>query len=152
VDYRWAGGNADAMRKYAAELIALAPDVILAHSSAALATLLQVTRAIPIVFTIVADPVGAGYVESLARPGGNATGFTSFEYAIAGKGLELLKEIAPRTTRVAVLRESAIAAGPAQFGVIQAVAPSLGAELRPVDTRDAGEIERTITAFAQGSN
>jgi len=152
VDYRWAGGNADAMRKYAAELIALAPDVILAHSSAALATLLQVTRAIPIVFTIVADPVGAGYVESLARPGGNATGFTSFEYAIAGKWLELLKEIAPRTTRVAVLRESAIAAGPAQFGVIQAVAPSLGAELRPVDTRDAGEIERTITAFAQGSN
>jgi putative ABC transport system substrate-binding protein len=152
VDYRWGGGNADAMRKHAAELVALAPDVILAHSSAALAPLLQVTRTVPIVFTIVADPVGAGYVEGLARPGGNATGFTNLEYGIAGKWLELLKEIAPGVTRVAVLRETAIAAGPAQFGALQGSAPSLGVELRPVDVRDAGEIERAITAFGQGSN
>jgi putative ABC transport system substrate-binding protein len=140
------------MRKHAAELVALAPDVILAHSSAALAPLLQVTRTVPIVFTIVADPVGAGYVEGLARPGRNATGFISFEYGIAGKWLELLKEIAPGVTRVAVLRETAIAAGPAQFGAIQGSAPSLGVELRPVDVRDVGEIERAIAAFAQGSN
>jgi putative tryptophan/tyrosine transport system substrate-binding protein len=152
VDYRWADGNAETIRKHAAELVALAPDVILAHSSAALAPLLQVTRTVPIVFTIVADPVGAGYVEGLARPGGNATGFTNFEYGIAGKWLELLKEVAPDVTRVAVLRETAIAAGPAQFGAIQGSAPSLGVELRPVDVRDAGEIERAIAAFAQGSN
>jgi len=152
VDYRWADGNAETIRKHAAELVALAPDVILAHSSAALAPLLQVTRTVPIVFTIVADPAGAGYVEGLARPGGNATGFTNFEYGIAGKWLELLKEIAPGVTRVAVLRETAIAAGPAQFGAIQGSAPSLGVELRPVDVRDAGEIERAIAAFAQGSN
>ena len=130
----------------------LAPDVILAHSSAAVAPLLQATRTIPIVFTLVADPVGAGFVESLARPGGNATGFTNFEYSMGGKWLELLKEISPRLTRVAVLRESAIAAGPGQFGAIQAVAQSLGVELRPIDVRDAGEIERDITAFAQGPN
>jgi putative ABC transport system substrate-binding protein len=116
------------------------------------APLLQATQTIPIVFAIVADPVGAGYVESLARPGGNATGFTPFEYAIAGKMLELLKEIAPRVTRAAVLRDPAIAAGPGQFGAIQAVAPSLGVELRPVNVRDADEIERSIAAFAQGSN
>jgi putative ABC transport system substrate-binding protein len=140
------------MQKYAAEMVALAPDVILADSSAAVAPLLQATQTIPIVFAIVADPVGAGYVESLARPGGNATGFTPFEYAIAGKMLELLKEIAPRVTRAAVLRDPAIAAGPGQFGAIQAVAPSLGVELRPVNVRDADEIERSIAAFAQGSN
>jgi putative tryptophan/tyrosine transport system substrate-binding protein len=110
------------------------------------------TRTVPIVFTLVADPVGAGYVDSLAHPGGNVTGFTVFEYSIAAKWLELLKEIAPRVTRVAVFRELAVAAGPAQFSAAQTVAPSLGMELRPVDTRDAGEIERTITAFAQGSN
>jgi putative ABC transport system substrate-binding protein len=114
--------------------------------------LLQATRTVPIVFTTVADPVGGGYVDSLARPGGNATGFLVWEYSIAGKWLELLKEIAPGVTRVAVLRESGIAAGPAQFGAIQAVAPSLGMGLRPVDVRDAGEIERAITAFAQSSN
>src|SRR5262249_45359836 len=131
VDYRWGDGNADSMRKHAAELVALSPDVILAHSSAAVAPLLQVTRTIPIVFTGVTDPVGAGYVDSLARPGGNATGFVTYEYSMAGKFLELLKEIAPHVTRVAVLRESAIASGPAQFGVIQAVAPLLGVELRP---------------------
>jgi ABC-type uncharacterized transport system substrate-binding protein len=152
VDYRWGGGNADNMRKYAAELVALAPNVILAHSSAAVAPLLQATRTIPIVFTTVADPVGAGYVDSLARPGGNSTGFLVWEYSIAGKWLGLLKEIAPRVTRVVVLRESRIAAGPGQFAVIQAAAPSLGVEVRPVDTRDAGEIERAITAFAQGAN
>jgi putative ABC transport system substrate-binding protein len=111
-----------------------------------------VTRAIPVVFAIVADPVGAGYVESLARPGGNVTGFTSFEYAIGGKWLELLKEIAPRTARVAVLRDSAIAVGPAEFEVIQTAAPSLGVEVVPIDMRSAGEIERAITAFAAGSN
>jgi len=152
VDYRWGGGDAEARRKHAAELVALAPDVILAHSSAALAPLLQVTRTVPIVFTVVADPVGAGYVEGLARPGGNATGFTNFEYGIAGKWLELLKEIAPGVTRVAVLRETAIAAGPAQFGALQGSASSLGVELRPVDVRDADQIERAIAAFAQGSN
>jgi putative ABC transport system substrate-binding protein len=152
VDYRWGGSNADNLRKYSAELVALAPDVVLAHSSAAVAPLLQVTRTVPIVFTIVADPVGAGYVDSLARPGGNATGFTNFEYSIAGKWLGILKEIVPAVTRVAVLREAAIAAGPGQFGAIQALAPSLGVELRPVDVRDTSEIERVITAFAQGSN
>ena len=152
VDYRLACIDADTLRKYAAELVALAPDVILAQSSPAIAPLLQATRTVPIVFTIVGDPVGAGYVDSLAHPGGNATGFTVFEYSMGGKWLELLKEIAPRVTRVAVLRELAVAAGPAQFSAAQTVAPSLGMELRPVDTRDAGEIERAITAFAQGSN
>jgi putative ABC transport system substrate-binding protein len=152
IDYRWGAGNADTMRKYAAELVAIAPDAILAHSSAAVAPLLQATRTIPIVFTLVADPVGAGFVNSLARPSGNVTGFTNFEYAMGGKWLELLKEIAPRLTRAAVLRESAIAAGPGQFGAIQAVAPALGVELRPIDVRDAGEIERDITAFAQSPN
>ena len=151
--YRWGDGTSATMQKYAAEMIALAPDVILADSSAALSPLLQATQTIPIVFAIVADPVGAGYVESLARPGGNATGFTPFEYAIAGKLLELLKEIAPRVTRAAILRDPAIAAGPGQFGAIQAVAPSLGVELRPINVRDAEEqIERSLTAFAQGSN
>ena len=152
VDYRWSGGNADNMRKYAAELVALAPDVILAHSSQAVAPLLQATRTVPIVFVAVSDPVGAGYVDSLARPGGNATGFLVWEYSIAAKWLELLKEIAPGVTRAAVLRETVVASGPALFGVIQAAAPSLGVELRPVDVGDAGEIERAITAFAQGAN
>jgi putative ABC transport system substrate-binding protein len=126
--------------------------IILANSSAAVSALLQVTRTVPIVFAAVADPVGAGYVESLARPGGNATGFTALEYSFASKWLELMKEIAPRITRLAVLRDSAIAAGPGQFGVLQAFAPSLGLELRPVELRDAGEIERSINAFAQGGN
>jgi putative tryptophan/tyrosine transport system substrate-binding protein len=152
LDYRWGDGKAETMRKHAAELAVLAPDVILANSSAAVSALLQVTRTVPIVFAAVADPVGAGYVESLARPGGNATGFTALEYSFAGKWLELMKEIAPRITRLAVLRDSAIAAGPGQFGVLQAFAPSLGLELRPVDLRDAGEIERSINAFAQDGN
>ena len=152
VDYRLAGIDPDTLRKYAAELVALAPDVILAQASPSIAALLQATRTVPIVFTLVADPVGAGYVDNLAHPGGNATGFTVFEYSIAAKWLELLKEIDLRVTRVAVLRELAVAAGPAQFSAAQTVAPSLGMELRPVDTRDAGEIERAITAFAGSSN
>jgi putative ABC transport system substrate-binding protein len=152
VDYRWGGGNTDNMRKYAAELLALAPDVILAHSSASVAPLLQATRTVPVVFTLVADPVGGGYVNSLARPGGNVTGFTNFEYSIAGKWLELLKEIAPRVNRVGVFREPAIASGPGQFAAIQTVAPALGVEARPLDVNDAGEIERAITAFAQNAN
>jgi ABC-type uncharacterized transport system substrate-binding protein len=150
--YRWGDGTSATIQKYAAELVALAPDVILADSSAALSPLLQATQTIPIVFAIVADPVGAGYVETLARPGGNATGFTPFEYGVAGKWLELLKEIAPRVTRAAVLRDPAIAAGPGQFGALQAVAPSLGVELRAINVRDADEIERSIAGFAQGSN
>jgi putative tryptophan/tyrosine transport system substrate-binding protein len=152
IDLRWGGGDPESFRKQSAELLALAPDVILASSSAALAPLLQATRTVPIVFTTVADPVGAGYVDSLARPGGNATGFIVFEYSIAAKWLELLKEIAPHVTRAAVLRDSAIAAGPGQFGVIQAAAPSLGVDLRVADVRDAREIDRAVTTFAQGSN
>ena len=152
IDTRWAAGDADLIRKYAGELVALGPDVVMAFTSAAVPPLRQVTSAIPIVFAIVADAVGPGYVESLARPGGNVTGFTTFEYALAGKWLELLKEIAPHTARVAVLRDSAIAAGPAEFGAIQTVAPSLGVEVRPVDMRNAGEIERAITVFAASSN
>jgi putative ABC transport system substrate-binding protein len=152
IEYRWAGGNADYFRKYADELVSLNPDVILAHSSSALASLLQATRTIPIVFVIVADPVGAGYVDSLAHPGGNATGFTTYDYSIGGKWLELLKEIDPRIRRAMVFRDAAIAAGPALFSSIQTVAPSFGVEVRPVDTRDAKEIERVIAVFARGSN
>jgi ABC-type uncharacterized transport system substrate-binding protein len=152
IDYRWGGGNADNLRKHAAELVALTPDVIMANSSAAVSRMLDATRSIPIVFTTVADPVGAGYIESLSHPGGNITGFINFEYSIGGKWLELLKELAPHVARVAVLRESAVAAGPGQFGAIQAAAASLGVELRPIDVRDAGEIERAITAFAREPN
>ena len=152
IETRWATINAAEIRRNAAELAALAPDVMLTMSSVTVAALLQATRTIPIVFTIVVDPVGAGYVDSLARPGGNATGFTVYEYSMSGKWPELLKEIAPSVTRAVVLRDPAIASGPGQFAAIQAVASSLGVELRPVDVRDAGEIERAITAFAQGSN
>ena len=152
IDYRWSSSDPDALRQYAAELVALAPDAILAHSSTAVSPLLQATRTIPIVFTIVSDPVGAGYVDSLARPRGNATGFINFEYAIGGKWLELLKEVAPRVTRAAVLRDPAIAAGPGQFGAIQAAAASSGTELTPISVRDAAEIERALAAFARGSN
>jgi putative ABC transport system substrate-binding protein len=150
IDIRW--GTAGLIRQHAGELVALEPDVAMALTSAAVESLLQVTRSVSIVFAIVADPVGAGYVESMARPGGNVTGFTGFEYALGGKWLELLKEIAPGVTRVAVLRDSTIANGPAQFAAIQSVAPSLGVELRPVDMRSANEIERAITAFAGSSN
>jgi ABC-type uncharacterized transport system substrate-binding protein len=151
IDFRW-GLNAGDIRKSAAELVDLAPDVILASSSVAVAALLQETRTIPIVFTIVIDPVGAGYVDSLSRPGGNATGFTIYEYSMSGKWLELLKAIVPGLTRAAVLRDPAVASGPGQFAAIQAVAPSLGVELRPIDVRNAGEIERAIATFAQTAN
>ena len=152
IDIRWAGGNADDLRKYAGELVALAPDVIFATASSAAAALLQATRTVPIVFTNVPDPVAAGFVDSLTRPGGNATGFMQFEYGMSGKWLELLKEIAPGVTRAAVLRDPAIAAGLGQFGAIQAVAPSLGIEVSPVNVRDAPEIERAVTAFARAAN
>src|SRR4030095_11295022 len=129
-----------------------APDVILAAGGAVVAPLLQATRAVPIVFAQTPDPVGAGFVASLARPGGNATGFTIFEFGMGGKWLELLKEIAPRVTRAAVLRDPAVASGIRQFAAVQAVAPSLGVDLSPVDVRDAGEIERAVAAFANGLN
>ena len=152
IDIRWPAGDADRARRYAAELVALAPDVILAPGNFTMGPLLQATRSVPIVFGSIIDPVGAGFVESLARPGGNATGFILFEYGMSGKWLELLKEIAPGVTRAAVLHDPSITAGVGQFAVIQSVAPLLGVELRPVDVRDAGEIERGVTAFARGSN
>jgi putative tryptophan/tyrosine transport system substrate-binding protein len=152
IDARWSGGDPERIRKYAAELVALAPDVILANSTPATGALLQATRAVPIVFVQVAEPVGAGLVDSLARPGGNATGFMLYEYGIAAKWLGLLKEIAPGVKRAAFLQNPANASGPAQFGAIQAGAPSLGVEVRPISVRDAGEIERAITAFAQSAN
>jgi putative ABC transport system substrate-binding protein len=151
IDIRFGADNA-VTRKHASDLATLAPDVILANSSAAVAALLQATRTVPIVFAIVADPVGAGFVDSLARPGGNATGFTPFEYDIGGKWLELLKEIRPGITRVAVIRDPATAVGLGQFGAIQAVAPSLGVQVSPVNLRDAGEIEPAIAAFVRSSH
>ena len=150
IDTRWAAGDADRFHRYAEELLALAPDVILASATPSVQALQQATRTVPIVFANVGDPVGMGFVESLARPGGNTTGFTPLEFGFGAKWLELLKEIAPRLTRVAVLRDLTI--GPAQLSAIQAVAPSFGVELSPVGVRDAGEIERTIAAFAQSSN
>jgi putative ABC transport system substrate-binding protein len=152
IDARWFAGRADDNRKNAAELVALAPDVILAPGSATVAPLLQATRAVPIVFVIVPDPVGAGFVNSLARPGGNATGFTTFEYSIGAKWLEVLKQIAPHVTRTAVIRDPAISAGIGQWGAIQTAAPSLGVELSPINVTDAAEIERAVAAFAHGSN
>ena len=150
VDYRWAAADANRSRTYAAELVALAPDVILASASQSTAALLQTTHTVPIVFVNVVDPVGAGYVARLARLGGNATGFSAFEYSLSGKWLELLKEIAPNLTRIAILRDPAIAAGIGQFAVIQAMASlSLGVELSPIDVRDGGEIERNIAALAR---
>jgi putative ABC transport system substrate-binding protein len=152
IDTRWAAGDAERFRRYAAELVALAPDVILASGGTGAGALLQASRTVPIVFTQTQDPVGAGYVDSLARPGGNATGFTSMEYGTSGKYLELLKEIAPRIVRAAVLRDPTIPQGIGQFGAIQAVAPSLGVEVRPIDVHDAPEIERAVTTFAQSAN
>jgi putative ABC transport system substrate-binding protein len=152
IETRWATANAAEIRRHAAELAALAPDVILAHGASTVAPLLQATRTVPIVFPIAGDPVGAGFVESLARPGGNATGFMTVEYSISGKWLELLKEVAPGVTRVAVLRDSTQGSGTSQFAAIQAVAPSLRVEVNPVNMRDAGEIERGVAAFARSSN
>jgi putative ABC transport system substrate-binding protein len=152
IDIRWAGGNADLDRKFAAELVALTPDVILATASPTVAALQGATRTVSIVFAHAVDPVGAGFVDSLARPGGNATGFVLFEYSISAKWLELLKEVAPSVTRVAVLRDPAAAAGTGQFGAIQSVAPSFGVELSPVNVRDPAEIERAVSAFARSAN
>jgi putative ABC transport system substrate-binding protein len=149
IDYRWSAGSADDTRRYAAELVALAPDVIFAAGSATVGPLLQATRNVPIVFVNVADPVGAGYVDSLARPGGNATGFLSYEYSLGAKWLELLKEIVPGMTRAAVIRDPAISAGLGQFAAIQTVAPALGVEVTPVNVRDPKDIERDIAAFAR---
>jgi putative ABC transport system substrate-binding protein len=152
IDTRAGAGGAERSRRYAAELVALAPNVILATGGSMVGPLLQVTRSVPIVFTQTPDPVGQGFVDTLARPGGNATGFTLFEYGISGKWLELLKEIAPKVTRAAVLHDPAIPQGIGQLAEIQSVVASVGAELTPVSVRDAGEIERAVTAFAQSSN
>jgi putative ABC transport system substrate-binding protein len=152
IETRWTKFDPEDTRKYAAELVALSPDVILATGNSTVGPLLRLTRTVPIVFPLATDPVASGLVESLARPGGNATGFMSFDVGVSAKWLELLKEIAPGVKRVAVLRTLATAVGPGQFGAIQAVAPSLGVELRPIDTRDAGEIERAVMAFASEPN
>jgi putative ABC transport system substrate-binding protein len=152
IDTRWATPNVVEIRRHAAELAALAPDVVLAYGNSTMAPWWQATRTVPTVFTAVADPVGEGFVESLARPGGNATGFSVFEWSIAGKWLELLKEIAPSVTRAAVLRDSVVGSGASQFAVIQAVAPLLRMEVSPINVGSAGEIERAITAFARAPN
>jgi putative ABC transport system substrate-binding protein len=151
-DTRWAAGNIDRFRTYAAELVAFGPDVILAATTPGVTAVQQATRTIPIVFVTVIDPVSSGFVSNLARPGGNTTGFALFEYGTSAKWLELLKQIAPGVTRVAVLRDPAVVSGTAQLAAIQTVAPSFGVELSPVDVRDAGEIERTIAAFARSAN
>jgi putative tryptophan/tyrosine transport system substrate-binding protein len=148
IEHRWAAADAERIRRYAAELVALAPDVMLATGAAGVAPLLQATRTVPVVFVLVPDPVGAGFVDSLARPGGNATGFVQFEYGISGKWLELL---APGVTRVAVLRDPATTAGQGQIGAIQAIAPSFAVEVTPVNVRESGEIEHAIAAFVRTS-
>jgi len=151
IDTRWAT-DAAAIRRHAAELAALAPDVIVAHGAATVGPLLQATRTVPIVFPIVADPVGAGFVDSLARPGGNATGFMNLEYGMGGKWLELLKQIAPSVTRAAIIRDTANPSGIAMFGIIQTMAPSLGMEVIPINMRDTDEIERSVASFARLPN
>ena len=152
IDTRWATANATEIRRHATELVALAPDVILAHGGSTVGPLLQVTRTVPIVFPVAGDPVGAGFVDSLARPGGNATGFMTFEYSMGGKWLELLKQIAPGVTRVAVLRDPTQGSATGQFGAIQTVAPSLGVEAIPVNLRDVSEIERAVATVARSGN
>lgn len=149
---RWAGGDVERLRKHAKELVALGPDVILTSGSVTVRPLQQATRTIPIVFVQAVDPVGSGYVESMSRPGGNTTGFTQFEYSLSGKWLELLKQIAPQVTRVAVVRDPVNGSGIAQFAVIQAFAPPLGVELIPIDARDVREIDSGITAFSRFDN
>jgi putative ABC transport system substrate-binding protein len=151
IDLRWGGANMDDIRTYAKELVALAPDVILTGATS-LTSLRQATRTIPIVFVLVVDPVGGAHVETLSKPGGNVTGFMQFEYSLAGKWLELLKEVAPGVTRAAVLRDAAIPAGPGQFAVIQAVAPSMGIEVSAINVNDAAEIEQRLAAFARKPN
>jgi putative ABC transport system substrate-binding protein len=152
IDYRWGAGDADRIREQAAELATLAPDAILTVGASTTAPMLRATRTVPVVFVAVVDPVGAGYVDSLARPGGNATGFTNFEFSMGAKWLELLKEIAPSVTRVAVIRDPDLSIGAGQFSAVQTAAPSLGIEARPVNVRDPGEIERVIAAFARSGN
>ena len=152
IDIRWGADDVERERRYAAELIALAPDIILAGGSLSMAALQQTGRDVPIVFAAIADPVGAGFVDSLARPGGNVTGFMAFEYSLSGKWLELLKEIAPSVKRAAVLRDTANPLGIGQFSVIQAAAPSFGVEVNAINVRDAGEIERAVAAFARSPN
>ncbi|MGC1791506.1 MAG: ABC transporter substrate-binding protein [Pseudolabrys sp.] len=152
IDYRWPGGEAASIRRDATELVALAPDVIMTVGSLTMGPMQQATQTIPIVFVNLADPVGAGFVQSLARPGGNATGFTNYEYSMSGKWVELLKQIAPNVKRVAILRDPTSAAGIGQFSAIQSAAQSLGVNLTPVSVRDAGEIERGVAAFARSDN
>ena len=152
VDTRWAAGNAEYGRKYATELASLTPDAVLASGGSVLPPLIQATHSVPIVFMIAADPVAGGFVDSLARPGGNVTGFTNFEYSLSGKWLELLKEIAPAVTRAAVFRDPALTAGTGQFGAIQSVAAAIGVEVTPINVRDASEIERAIAAFSRTPN
>ena len=152
IEYRWAAGDANRVRNYATELVALAPDILLASGGTTLGPLQLATRTVPIVFVQVPDPVGAGFVASLARPGGNATGFTQFEYGISAKRLEVLKQVAPRVSRAAVLRDRASPDGIGQFAAMQGVAPSLGVELSPVDVQDASEIEHSISTFARRSD
>jgi putative ABC transport system substrate-binding protein len=152
IDYRWSAGDIENTRKYALELVALAPDLIFAPGTAAAGPLLQMTRSIPIVFTIVADPVGTGFVNSLSRPGGNATGFMTYEYGIGAKWLEVLKQLITGLKRVAVIRDPYIASGLGQWGAIQSVAPSFGVELNPISVDDAAEMERAIAAFARFPN
>jgi putative ABC transport system substrate-binding protein len=152
IDIRWSASDANLGRRYAVELVALAPDVILASGGAILEPLRKATSSVPVVFTIVADPVGAGFVDSLAEPGGNVTGFMNFEYSIGGKWAELLKQIAPDVTRAGVLRDAAIVSGIGQFAIIQSVAPSIGLNVRAVNVRDPAEIERVVTTFARASN
>ena len=152
IETRWAGPNAADIRKHGAELVALAPDVILAGNASSVAPLVQLTQTVPIVFPVAGDPIGAGLIDSLARPGGNVTGFMSYEFSQSGKWLELLKEIAPNVTRAAVLRDGTQGSGTAQFAAIQALAPSLKMEATPINTRDVGEIERGIAAFARSPN
>ena len=152
IDIRWSGGQASEIRRNAYELIALAPDVVVVTGNAGMDPMLQATHTVPIVFNNITDPVGAGYVESMAQPGGNVTGFIQFEYTLSGKWLELLKQIAPQVTRVAVLRDPAITAGIGQFAVIQSVAPSVGVNVSAISVRDAAEIERAVTRFASIPN
>jgi len=152
IEYRWGAGDADRIRQQAAELVALAPDAILTSGASTTAPMLRTTRTVPVVFVAVVDPVGAGYVDSFGRPGGNATGFTNFEYSMGAKWLELLKEIAPAVTRAAVIIDPDVSPGAGQFGAVQTAAPSLGIEVRPMNVRDAGEIERAMAAFARSGN